>query len=97
MKYYQGCKLTVDVPVAREFDESAVRYALDEALPGIEVVFRRVPSTDVLEAAEAYVPENHPVAGAEEQDPDTGKWTKVGGRGILLAAADVLMRFSEQT
>ena len=97
MKYYQDCKLTVDAPASAQLDEAAIRAALDEALPGIEVTFRRVFSADVLEAVSAFVPENHPVAGAEEEDLETKQWVKTGPRNILLAAGEVLMRFNDPT
>jgi len=95
MKYYEGCKLTVDIPASGGHDEGAIRDALLETLPGIEVVFRRSSSTTVLEAAGAFVPDGHPVAGAEEHDAKTNKWVSVGGRSILMAASDVLTRFQE--
>jgi hypothetical protein len=89
MKYYENCKLTVNVP-SRGFDEATVRDALIDALPGIEIEFRRVGSSELLEAVEAFVPHDHPVAGADERDPDTKKWTSVGARTVLLTAGDIL-------
>jgi hypothetical protein len=94
MKYYERCKLTVNVPTTGDFDEAAVRNALLEQLPGIEIEFRRLPSAHILEAAEAFVPNEHPVAGAADQDPETKKWTSIGARSILLAAEDVLSRIN---
>jgi hypothetical protein len=85
MKYYEGCKLTVGVPVTGKFDEATIRKALDEVLPGIEITFRHDSSITVLEAAGAFVPHDHLVAGAQEQDPKTKKTVSVGGRLILTA------------
>jgi hypothetical protein len=73
MKYYERCKVTVAIPVAGEFDEAVIRQALTEHLPGIEVSFRPVSSTEVLEVGEVFVPPDHPIAGAAEQDPNTKK------------------------
>jgi hypothetical protein len=96
MKYYERCRLTVDIPETDDFDETVVREALTDSMPGLEIEFRRVPGGKFLEAVEAHVPHDHPIAGAEEQDPKTKKWISVGGRTILLTAGDILNRFNEQ-
>lgn len=94
MKYYDRCKLTVKVPESGDFDEAAVRDALSEALPGIEVEFLRSAAAQMLESAEAFVPDSHPLAGMTEQDFQTKKTVLVGPRNILLAAEDVLQRIN---
>ena len=96
MEYYERCKVIVAIPVGDKFDEGVIREGLAERLPGIELSFRPVSSPEVLEVGEIFVPPDHPIAGAAEQDPDTKKWVPVGARTIFAAASEVLNRINEQ-
>jgi hypothetical protein len=53
-------------------------------------------STEVLKVGEVFVPPDHPIAGAAEQDPNTKKWISVGARTIFAGASEVLNRINEQ-
>jgi hypothetical protein len=96
MKYYERCKLTVAIPMASEFDEPAIREAVIQRLPGIEVLFKRDSSTEVLEVTDVFVPPDHVIVGAAEQNPATKEWVSVGARNIFATASEVLNRINER-
>ena len=96
MKYYETCKLVVGVPTNRSFDESIIRKDLDDELPGIQVEFRSSNGA-VLEVVNTFVPDNHPVATAAEQNPTTKKWESAGAQIVYGTAADVLNKITLRT
>jgi len=89
MKFYQGCKLTVEVP-AVGFDEAAARAALTKEMPGLEIEFQPKADCDSPTATSAEVKHSSPLAGAAEQAPESKEWQATGPRTILMMAQDIL-------
>lgn len=86
MSYYRGCKLTIEVP--KEYDQAAIKEALVEDLPGIEVRVQ-IPT---LRTVEAFVPDNHGMTGMSEQ-VGGGPVVRTGGRTLLQRSDEILGRF----
>jgi hypothetical protein len=80
MKYYERCKVIVAIPVGDKFDEGVIREALAERLPGIDVSFRPVSSTEVLEVGEVFVPPDHPIARSRGARSRHGRTLKLRPR-----------------
>jgi predicted RNase H-like nuclease (RuvC/YqgF family) len=88
MGRYQGCKLTVEVPTS--CDERAVRKALVDEFPGIEVVVHVGPA---LRTTQAVVPDKHSLAGMAER-VGLGPGVRTGERALLKMSDEVLRRFN---
>lgn len=68
MSYFAGCRFKIELPSDRMPDEGALRRALLEKLPGIDIGF--ISDLDVRRptVAEAFVPHGHPMAGMMRKD-----------------------------
>jgi len=89
-----GCKATVAIPESG-FDKDRVLKALLDEHPGIQVEFQ--PSqNEFLELLKLEIPDGHLVGGAQMQDPETGKWQKVGGAPLAESIGGTLARFNSE-
>jgi hypothetical protein len=93
MSYYKGCELTIEIPETGSYDQAAIKKALTDELPGIEIVVR---TGHALHAANAVVPKEHPLGGASEQK-GRGPEVHTGGRSLLTMAEEVLDRFKSSS
>ena len=89
--YYQGCKLTIEVPRTGNYDKAAITKALIAEMPGIEVEIRQPSLVPV--AIQAFVPENHGLAAMGEEGIGGTGFEQTGPRTLLTMAEDVLSRF----
>ena len=93
MNYYTGCELKIKIPSDHTLDEDAVCKALLAKLPGVSINF--ILSTDSRRptVAEAFVPDNHPLAGARRQDFGSTEMQEVGAQTLLGIASGALDDF----
>jgi len=94
MSYYTGCELTIKIPPDRTSDEDAIRKALLEKLPGVDIEFISSSKTRQPAVAEAFVPDSHSMAGIKRQDFGT-ETKSVAAETLLGIASDVLDEFRE--
>jgi len=89
--YYQRCKLTIEIPRTGNYDKAAITKALSDKMPGVEITIRQ--SSGVPHVVEAFIPDNHPMAGMAEQEVGSTKMEPTGARTLLMLAREVLSSF----
>jgi hypothetical protein len=90
MGYYTGCELKVKIAPDQASDQDAIRKALLEKLPGVDIQFISSPDARRPTIAEAFVPDRHPMAGMKRQDFGSTEMKPVAGETLLGMAEDVL-------
>jgi len=95
MSYYRRCRLKIDVPPDRETDKVAIRQALVEKLPGVDMEFISSPDADQPSVAEAFVPEGHQLAGIQRQNFGSTQMKPVAGKTLFGMASNVLADFKK--
>lgn len=95
MSYYKDCRLKIQLPPDRASDKDAIRQALVNELPGVEIEFTSSPNADPPSVAEAFVPDNHALAGMKRQDFGATEMKPVAGETLFGIASKVLDDFEE--
>jgi hypothetical protein len=90
MSCYKGCQLTIEIPKTGNYDQAAIKKALTDELPGIEITIQTGP---VLHAANAVVPKDHSLAGMSEREVGSTQDVPTGARTLAQMADEVLGRF----
>jgi hypothetical protein len=93
VNYYTGCRLKIKLPPDRSADQDAIRQAVIAQLPGVDVAFISSPDARCAAVDEAFVPNNHPLAGMEGQDFGSTEMKPVGGQTLFGIASAVLQNF----
>ena len=90
--YYQGCKITIEIPRTGNYDKAAITKSLADEIPGVEITVLQ-PSL-VPRVIEAFVPNGHSMAGMAEQQVGSTKMEPTGARTLLMLAEEVLSHFN---
>ena len=93
MSYYTGCELKIKIPADHAKHEDAIRKALLEKLPGVAIEFISTPEARRPSVAEAFVPDNHLMAGMKRQEFGSREMKPVAAQTLLGIASDVLVEF----
>jgi hypothetical protein len=93
ISYYTGCRLKIKLPLDQSADEDAIRQALIAKIPGIDVQCISSPDARCPAVDEAFVPNNHPLAGMQRQDFGSSEMKPVAGQTLFGMASSVLENF----